>query len=169
MSLTHLTFSLSWQVSPPNLQGIDMDIAAFLLAEDKKIIDERGLVFYHNPQSPDAAVQLSFDDRIGKEGEIMHLDLTKIDPKIEEIILVASIYEGKEKGISFGKASRATLMLSDDDSTTLLKQSFLHTEFMNETAIEFGRLFFRFGRWRFEGLGIGYVGGLERFVDKYVV
>lgn len=169
MSLSQLSLSLSWQAVGSLQYGIDLDIAAFMLAEDKKIPDERFLVYYHNPQSADGAIQLSFDDRQGGEGEMMEIDLTKVDKKIEEIILIASVYEGSQNKLTFGKSVNAHLCLKDKENGNVIKETNLSLAFSGESSIEFGRLFYRFNRWRFESLGIGYSADFDRFVDKYVV
>ena len=41
-------------------------------------------------------------------------------------------------------------------------------DFSTETAIEFGRLYKRDGKWRFEASGIGFIESIDYFFDKYV-
>lgn len=145
-----------------------MDICAFMLAADKYIPDEHAMVYYNNPQSLDGGLRLQADDRQGVAGELLVMDLSKVAPQIEEIILVASIHEAKEKGLYFGKSQQASLSLADTSAHTILKSFELHTGAAPYRSIEFGRLFYRYEKWRFEFLGVGYYEGLERFVEKYV-
>ncbi len=167
-TLSHLTFSLSWETTGHFPNGADLDIAAFMLSPDKKIPDAQHFVFYNNLYSPAKALFLEEDDRTGQRGETMTIDLSRLTENIEEIILVAGVFNGKEKGISFGKMRNAVATLKDTQSGVEICRYILNTAFPNAITMEFGRLFYRLNRWRFESLGVGYEDGFNRFLDKFV-
>lgn len=169
LNMTRLTFSLSWETTKESPHGLDLDIAAFMLSAEKRIPEARNFVFYNNISCPDKAIFLAEDDRTGQIGETMNIDLTRIPSHIEEIILVAGVFEGKQKSITFGDTRNAVAILTEDDTRTEICRYILNTAFPNAVTMEFGRLFYRFNRWRFEALGIGYADGFSRFVDKFVV
>ena len=43
----------------------------------------------------------------------------------------------------------------------------LEEDFSIETAVEFGRIYKREGKWKFEAVGMGMKGGLQDYLNKY--
>ncbi|MBY0487818.1 MAG: TerD family protein, partial [Flavobacteriaceae bacterium] len=54
-----------------------------------------------------------------------------------------------------------------DSNITELVHYELEEDFSIETAVEFGRIYNKDGKWKFEAIGMGQKGGLEDFLNKY--
>jgi len=125
------------------------------------------------PMSPDFAVCGSFDDTSGNESdggddETINIDLNKVDSKIQEIIFTVTIHDYENRKQNFGQVRNSYVRIFNDITGEEIAKYELDENFSIETAVEFGRLYKRNGEWKFEAMGIGYNGGLQFFVDKYV-
>lgn len=149
----------------------DLDASAFLLNERRKIPSEPYFVFYNNPKSPDGAVSSSGDDQTGGssvgDDETLMVDLGRVSPDVQEIIFTVTIYEFEERKQNFGQVRNSFIRIYDAATTEELCKYELGEDFSVETAVEFGRLYKREGRWRFEAIGAGFPGGLQTFLNKY--
>jgi tellurium resistance protein TerD len=130
-------------------------------------------VFYNNPLSPDQAVQSSGDDTTGGnsdggDDETLTVDLTKVDPNIQEIIFTVTIHEAEARKQNFGQVHNSYIRIYNAATNEEIARYDLDEDFSIETAVEFGRLYKRGSEWKFEAMGIGYKGGLQYFVDKYI-
>lgn len=131
------------------------------------------LFFYNNPVSPDKAVESSGDDLTGGnsadgDDEILTIDLLKVDTLIQEIIFTVTIHDAEQRKQNFGQVHNSYIRIYNANTDEEIARYDLDEDFSVETAVEFGRLYRRGGEWKFEALGIGYKGGLQYFVDKYV-
>ncbi|MES2572878.1 MAG: TerD family protein [Verrucomicrobiota bacterium] len=172
IGLQQLSVGLGWD---PNTNAssadYDLDASAFMLGADGQVPMESFFVFYGNPESPDQAVKSSGDDRTGgnSEGddEILSVDLTRLDPRIEQIVFTVTIYDFDARKQNFGQVRNSFIRVCDSSSGQELCKYELDEDFSIETAIEFGRLYKRGGAWRFEAMGVGTSGGLQAFVNKF--
>jgi len=173
IGLTKLSVGLGWDPNKgASTSDFDLDASAFMLGADGQIPGEEFFVFYGNEAgSPDGAVKSSGDDRTGgnSEGddEIISVDITKLDARIEQIIFTVTIHEFAERKQNFGQVRNSFIRICDATSNAELAKYELDEDFSVETAIEFGRLYKRGNAWRFEAMGIGAQGGLHTFVKKY--
>jgi len=163
--------SLRWEPNPDIAAPLfDLDLSAFLLAPNGQIPTEEHFVFYNNPESPDGAVKLVADDRVGglsdSDGERLLVDLSKLELSIPQILLCVSIYEAAERKQTFGLIPNAQIAITDAQSGKELCRYDLEADFSPDTAVEFGRLIPAGGTWRFEPLGVRAVGGLQALVNK---
>jgi len=157
--------------------GTDLDLSAFMLGADKKLVADEFLVFYKNLESKDGSAKHSGDDRTGEssdgdDDESIYLDLSKVSASVAEIIFVASIYDAYVSNINFGQVRDSYIRIYDaDDPANVLCKYELGEDFSVESCVEFGRLYKRGTQWRFEAMGIGYRHGgeqsLQVLVDRY--
>ncbi|MFN0200248.1 MAG: TerD family protein [Bacteroidia bacterium] len=148
-------------------KDIDLDLTAFLLAEDKWIPSEKDIVYYYNDVSSDGSVQRKHDDRTGGSGETLVIDTSKVSENISEILLVVTVYQEDEKKRTFALASQAALTIVDDTGKQWMKCEICQN-FAQQTAIEVARVYKRFGKWRLEDIQVGYQADLAHFVNKFV-
>ena len=125
------------------------------------------------PMSPDFSVCGSFDDTSGNESEggddeTINIDLSKVDPKIQEIVLTVTIHDYETRKQNFGQVRNSYIRIFNEITNEEIAKYELDEDFSVETAVEFGRLYRRGGEWKFEAMGIGYKGGLQYFVNKYI-
>ena len=164
IGLQKVGVGLGWDPNQSTGYDFDLDASAFMLGEDKKLPLDEFFVFYNNQKSPDGAVESSGDDTTGGnsdggDDETLTVDLTKVDPRIQEIVFTVTIHEPDRNSY---------IRIYDATNNTDIARYDLDEDFSIETAVEFGRLYKRSGEWKFEAMGVGYKGGLQYFVDKYV-
>lgn len=125
------------------------------------------------PVSPNFEVIGSLDDTDGtssdgEDDEDMIIDLNKIDRQAEEIVIVVSIYEAEERNNqNFGQVRNAYIRILDEETNTEILRYDLVEDFSDETALEFGRIYKRNNKWRFEALGNGTSEGLEYYFKTF--
>lgn len=123
--------------------------------------------------SPDGAVTSAGDDLTGHnnnrgDDEIITIELSKLDERIEEIIFTATIHKGRERRQNFGQVRNAYIRIYNSLTGEEIAKYDLDEDFSIETGIEFGRLYKKRNIWKFEALGVGHKGGLQHYVDKYI-
>ena len=174
--LSKIQVCLNWN------SDADLDASTFMCGDEGVILNDAGFVFYNSenrekpfdrsifgnkrrwmaevrPMSADGAVLGSIDDRDGGKGELIDVDLDKVDPQITEIVFVATIHEGdKEAYIS---------VINAENDEELCRYE-LNEAFTSETAVSVAKLVINEdGDWNFEPIGIGHAGGLETLSDIY--
>lgn len=159
---------LGWDPNTSTGYDFDLDASAFMLGDNKKLPLDEFLVFYNNQKSPDGAVESSGDDLTGGDDETITVDLSKVDPRIKEIIFTVTIHEAEQRRQNFGQVHNSYIRIYNAITNEEIAKYDLDEDFSIETAVEFGRLYLRNGEWKFEAMGNGYKGGLQFFVDKYV-
>lgn len=171
IGLQKLGVGLGWDPSAAPGVEFDLDASAFMLGSNQQVPNEKFFVFYGNMISSDGAVESSGDDRTGGssdgDDETLMLDLSRLDPRIDQIVFTVTIYEFAERKQNFGQVRNSFIRIYDANDNTELCKYELDEDFSVETAIEFGRLYKRNDTWRFEAIGDGHSGGLETFVRKY--
>ncbi|MBD2603099.1 VWA domain-containing protein [Scytonema hofmannii FACHB-248] len=169
--LKKVAIGLGWQVSN-NGQSYDIDVSVFMLGADSKVSHEKYFVFYNNLESLDGSLKHSGDNKTGEghgDDETIYIDLTKVDPVIQEIVFVVTIHEGQGKNQNFSQIKNAFIKIYNQENKRSLARYNLREAFSQETALEFGRLYKKDNEWRFQAVGEGYNTGLQSFVDKYIV
>ena len=126
------------------------------------------------PISPEYSVIGSIDDVDGQtsedgDDETMDIDLSKVNPDVEEIIICVSIYDYQNRRQNFGQVERAYVRIykpgqAEGEGEFIYD---LTEDFSACAAVEFCRLYRYQGNWKIQALGIGHKGGLEELVSKY--
>lgn len=181
-NLNNLSVILGWE------DGADLDVCAFLTGNSGLIENDADFVYFNSenreepfnkeihgsksrwrsvvrPMSADGSVMGSLDERTGGNTEMMTVDLSKVSPKINEIVFCATIYD-KDKG--FGNVEGAYFSVVNDDNGEELCRYTLNEQFTQETALIAATLFVNDdGDWTFKAEGKGLVGGMEGLVEIY--
>ena len=170
--LTLVGVGLGWDPNEGTGYDFDLDASAFMLGESGRIPTDEYFVFYNNPKSPDGSVESTGDDLTGGnsdggDDETINVDLSKVDPKIQEIVFTATIYKAEERRQNFGQVRNSYIRIYDAKTNAERARYDLDEDFSIETAVEFGRLYRRGDEWKFEAMGIGNKGGLQYLVNKY--
>lgn len=174
IGLSKVCVGLGWDPNPnASSFDYDLDASAFLIGANGKVPLDDYFVFYNNQVSPDGSVESSGDDRTGGnsdggDDETLTVDLNKVDPRIQQIIFVVTIYECGERKQNYGQIRNSYIRIYDAITNEEICKYDLDEDYSIETAVEFGRLYKRDNEWRFEAMGIGYPYELDYFVNKYV-
>ena len=166
-----LGVGLGWDPED-NGQPFDLDASAFMLGADGQLVDEPFFVFYNNPASPEGAVMSSGDDRTGDssdggDDETLFVDVTLVDPRVQQIVFAVTIHEAEERGQNFGQVRNSFIRVYDLDTLEEIARFNLGEDFTSETGVQAGRLYRDGSTWHFEALGLGVKGRLEELLGIY--
>lgn len=128
------------------------------------------------PVDPELSVIGSLDDEDGSTSEdgddkIMDIDLSKVHPDVQEIVICVSIYDYENRKQNFGQVERSYVRLYKPGRDKEGQEEYIYDlteDFSTDHAVEFCRLYRYKGDWKIQALGIGHKGGLEELVKKYM-
>lgn len=155
---TALRVDVGWRSGP----GVpDTDASALLLAGGK-VRSDSDFVFYNQPAHSSGAVRHEGKrDAGGRVTDTLLVDLTRVEPGIETVILAASCDGG-----SFGQVPDLCIEVKDSAAGTVAAR-FDSTGATTETAFVLGEFYRRQGAWKFRAVGQGYSSGLEGLATDY--
>ena len=165
-SLRRVKAILSW-VTPTNVfPKYDLDISAFLLGSNAKMLDEDSLVFYNQDSSPDGSVWKSEDEREGGSEELI-IDITKLSSAVAEISLIVTIHKAAQRKQSFDKVSGSKLEIFNMDTQEKIVEFKLDGIEPGSTSLQVGSFYQAEGEFTFQAVGASYQLDLQAFVDGY--
>ncbi|MFJ6084573.1 TerD family protein [Streptomyces sp. NPDC092369] len=149
---TALRVELGWRSGP----GVpDADASALLLVGGK-VRSDGDFVFYNQPAHASGAVRHEGKrDAGGSITDTLVVDLARVEPAIETVVLVASADGG-----TFGQVPGLYIEVRDAAQNTVAAR-FDSTGASVETAFVLGEFYRRQGAWKFRAVGQGYSSGLE--------
>lgn len=173
----------------------DLDVSAFAIGENFKIISDSYFVYYgqvsagnsamddngnERPASSDGAILGAVDQQVGgdnddEDEEDMFINLKKININVQQIIICATICKypndaNKDKrtiNLNFGEVTDCYIRIINENTGEELTRFDLKDSYTNEDAVEFGRLFRAGNSWEFEAMGRAHNGSLETLVEMY--
>ncbi|MFF9859249.1 TerD family protein [Streptomyces tendae] len=155
---TALRVELGWRSGP----GVpDADASALLLVGGK-VRSDADFVFYNQPAHASGAVRHEGKrDAGGRVTDSLLVDLARVEPAIETVILAAS-----SDGGSFGRVPDLYIEVRDIAQNTVVAR-FDNPGASVETAFVLGEFYRRQGAWKFRAVGQGYDSGLEGLATDY--
>ena len=153
----------------------DLDVSAFLLGENGKLLRDEDFVFYNNTNGRNGAVVHAGDNLTGGDGgddEVIMIDFSKIPSEIKKIAICVTIYDAETRRQNFGQVSNAYIRiakLADEFDTTgeQVLRFDLEEEFSIETALVVAEIYNKNGEWKFNAVAAGYQGGLEAICRSF--
>lgn len=172
LGLSKLSVGLGWNPNEGTGHDFDLDASAFMINGSRQIPKEDYFVFYGNTDSPDGALHHTGDDPTGGnsedgDDETIQVDLNKVDSTIQEILFVVTIHDATTRKQNFGQVRASYIRIVDDSNGSEVAKYELDEDFSIETGVEFGRLYRKDNKWKFEASGIGYKEDLSFFLSKY--
>lgn len=155
---TALRVELGWRSGP----GVpDADASALLLVGGR-VRSDADFVFYNQPAHASGAVRHEGKrDAGGRVTDSLLVDLTRVEPAIETVILAAS-----SDGGPFGQVPDLYIEVRDTAQNTVVAR-FDNPGASVETAFVLGEFYRRQGAWKFRAVGQGYDSGLEGLATDY--
>lgn len=155
---TALRVEVGWRPGP----GIpDADVSALLLVGGK-VRSDADFVFYNQPAHPSGAVRYEGKDTLGGQvTDTLLVDLARVEPSIEKVVLAASADGG-----TFGQVPGLYIEVRDAARGTVAAR-FDSTGASVETAFVLGEFYRRQGAWKFRAVGQGYGSGLEGLATDF--
>ncbi|MHC3452483.1 MULTISPECIES: TerD family protein [Streptomyces] len=155
---TALRVELGWRAGP----GVpDADASALLLAGGR-VRSDGDFVFYNQPAHPSGAVRHEGKRNAGGQvTDTLLVDLARVEPGIETVILAASSDSG-----TFGRVPGLYIEVKDAARGTVAAR-FDSAGATSESAFVLGEFYRRQGTWKFRAVGQGYSSGLEGLATDY--
>ncbi|MEU0058447.1 TerD family protein [Streptomyces sp. NPDC006334] len=152
-----LRVEVGWRSGP----GVpDADASALLLVGGK-VRSDSDFVFYNQPTHSSGAVRHEGKrDAGGQVTDTLLVDLARVEPAIETVVLAASADGG-----AFGQVPGLYVEVRDAANTVVAR--FDSTGATVETAFVLGEFYRRQGAWKFRAVGQGYGSGLEGLATDF--
>lgn len=162
--LTSVKACIGWNVKN---QQCDVDVSAFMLGNNGKVLGDNWFVFYGQEKSPDNSTVFSISTSGDRED--ISIDLTKINSAVAKIVFVLTINEALEKNLNFGMIKDAYIRIMDCSANTETVSFMMDEYYSNVTSMMIGELYLHNGVWKFNAIGNGVARDLAGLCELYGV
>ena len=145
----------------------DVDVSAFLLGDNGKVIGDDWFVFYGQTKSPDGSTVFEAD--VPSDREVIRMDLDRLNPSVKKIVFVLTINEAFEKKLHFGMLKDTYIRLLEHGSRKELVSFSMTDHYTNVISMMIGELYLYNGNWKFHGIGNGVARDLAGLCGLYGV
>lgn len=143
----------------------DIDVSAFLLGENGKVLGDDWFVFYGQTHSPDNSIV--FHDNGVQDREFFSIDFKKLNGAVKKIVFVLTINEALQNNLNFGMLQDAYIRIMNKENELV---SYQMTEYYsNVISMMIGELYLYKGNWKFNAIGNGVARDLEGLCEYYGV
>ncbi|MED3552798.1 VWA domain-containing protein [Cytobacillus praedii] len=136
----------------------DMDITCFGLNNEKRLCDDRYMIFYNQLQSPSNEIQLH--GHSSGRGTFS-INLSKLPSSVQHLVFTATI----DGDGTMGMISSGTFVIKASGEP-ILNYSFSSNDFKNEKAIIITEIYYK-DMWRVSSVGRGFDGGLAALLKDF--
>lgn len=144
----------------------DVDVSAFLLGADGRVIGDSWFVFYGQALSPDQSTKFVADCTADRE--MIQIDFSRLNNSVKKIVFVLTINDALAKRLHFGMLKDAYVRIMDASGNELV--SFMMTEYYsNVISMMIGELYQHNGAWKFNAVGNGVAKDLAGLCALYGV
>lgn len=144
----------------------DVDVSAFLLGANGKVIGDSWFVFYGQTISPDHSTK--FIEGGSTDRELIQIDFTHLNSQVKKIVFVLTINDALKNRLHFGMLKDAYIRIMDQSGKELV--SFLMTEYYNNViSMMIGELYLHNDAWKFNAIGNGVAKDLAGLCELYGV
>lgn len=162
-ALTAVDACFGWNVTDARC---DVDVSAFLLGTDGKVIGDSWFVFYGQTLSPDRSTK--FVAGSGTDRELIQIDFRQLNPQVKKIVFVLTINDALVNRLHFGMLKDAYVRILDKSGKELV--SFLMKDYYNNViSMMIGELYQHNGAWKFNAVGNGVAKDLAGLCALYGV
>lgn len=163
VSLHAVNACFGWNVTDGRC---DVDVSAFLLGENGKVIGDTWFVFYGQTNSPDHSTK--FIANSSKDREEIQIDFTRLNSSVQKIVFVLTINDALKNRLHFGMLKDAYIRILDPSGKELV--SFMMTDYYsNVISMMIGELYQHKGAWKFNAIGNGVAKDLAGLCALYGV
>ncbi|WP_415789111.1 TerD family protein, partial [Deinococcus saxicola] len=149
---TNLTLTV--QVTGP---ASEYDLILFGLDAAGKLSDDRYMIFFNQPRSPEGALEMKSGARNEK---VFQVDLSRLPTGVRRLSLASTVDSG-----AFNAIDHAEVTLSSS-GTPLMNYRVTGRDFQQQKAIMLLDLYFK-DVWRVGAVGQGFNGGLDALVRHF--
>lgn len=155
---------VGWHTKNPEC---DVDLSCFMLDEKEKVIGDDFFVFYGQTKSPDNSITLQNPDDINQQ--IIDIDFTKIDKKVQKIVFVLTINEAKEKNLNFSMIENAHIKIVNSVNDIEIVSFLMDDSNYDVTSMMIGQVYLHQEKWKFNSIGNGVKRDLKGLCEFYGV
>ncbi|WP_057766572.1 VWA domain-containing protein [Cytobacillus praedii] len=156
--LQNFTAATQLEVEVNVTSRFDMDITCFGLNSEKKLCDDRYMIFYNQLQSPSNEIQLH--GHSSGRGTFS-INLSKLPSSVQHLVFTAT----KDGDGTMGMISSGTFVIKALGEP-ILNYSFSSNDFKNEKAIIITEIYYK-DIWRVSSVGRGFDGGLGALLKDF--
>jgi tellurium resistance protein TerD len=170
--LTAVVVGLGWDVRTTTGTDFDLDASAILVDANGKVVSDAHFVFFNNLKSPEGSVEHLGDNLTGEgegDDEQVKVQLSTVPAEVDKIVFPVSIYDGNNRGQSFGQVRNAFIRIVNQADNAELTRYDLSEDASTETAMVFGELYRNGAEWKFRAVGQGYAAGLTGIAKDFGV
>ena len=164
-SSNKIKVNFGWNV---NNSACDVDVSAFLLAGNGKVVGDDFFVFYGQESSPERSVLFKNVEEANVL-QVFDIDTSILNPAVQKIVFVMTINDAIEKALNFGMLKDAYIQIVDP-VTNAEVASFLVEEYYNNiNSMMMGEVYLHNGAWKFNAIGHGVNKDLAGLCEFYGV
>lgn len=164
MPLTALKACFGWNSTNADC---DVDVSAFMLGADGKVLGDDWFVFYGQTNSPDSSTVFQMDS--GADRELIHINLQTLNPSVKKIVFVLTINEAVEKRLHFGMMKDAYVRILNPRNNAELVSFRMTDYYSNVISMMIGEVYQHNGAWKFNAVGNGVAKDLLGLCELYGV
>ncbi len=158
VKLSDYTSAAQLEVEVNVSSDFEIDVACFGLDKDKKLSDDRYMVFYNQLQSPLGEIQLQSHHN-GRGSFI--IDLSKLPAAFQNLVFTATI----DGNGTMGVITSGSIVIKSGGQP-ILQYLFNGSDFSNEKAIIITEIYYK-ALWRVSSVGRGFDGGLAALLKYF--
>lgn len=149
---------------------MDLDLAAFLLDANGKLEGKGNFVYFGHKTSQCGSVSSRGDNLTGAgegDDEVIDVNLSTVPASVSQILFVASIYQGKQKGQSLSDLDNAFIrVVNVENQQELANYKISDTDSGHESFI-LGKLVREGSDWNFVAIGEAEAAELGGLATRY--
>ena len=145
---------------------LDIDSSIFMIGSDGKCLNDESMIFYGNSSSADGSIHHSVLTHPSKHREQFQIELKKVSPITDKMVLTLTIYEGEKSGENFSQMVNAYVKIMDADSQQEILLYHLDHYHIENTLV-LAEIYRRNGKWKFSTNTGGFAGGLASLCQHF--
>ena len=157
--------NFGWNVKNP---ACDVDVSAFLLAGNGKVVGDDYFVFYGQESSPEKSV-LFKNVETANVLEVFDIDTAVLNPAVAKIVFVMTINDALENSLNFSMLKDAYIQIADPLNNTELASFLVEEYYNNINSMMMGEIYLHNGAWKFNAIGNGVNKDLAGLCEFYGV
>lgn len=155
---------LGWNVTNPQC---DLDVSAFILGANGKILGDDWFVFYGQEDSPDKSVHFSLSNYTDRE--YISVDFGRLNPAAAKIVFVLTINEAFTHKLNFSMVKDAYIRILNAENHQELVSFQMTDYYPNVISMMIGEIYLYHGTWKCNAIGNGVARDLEGLCQLYGV
>ena len=145
-----------------------MDVSAFLLAGNGKVVGDDFFVFYGQESSPERSVLFKNVEEANVL-QVFDIDTSILNPAVQKIVFVMTINDAIEKALNFGMLKDAYIQIVDPVTNTEVASFLVEEYYNNINSMMMGEVYLHNGAWKFNAIGNGVNKDLAGLCEFYGV